>query len=175
MPPQYGAYRGPGTADTAPLVSSRPPNQNTIRPPLQNGPSPAVGGNPPLAVDGYCPVTLVTLLSKDRQKAWKKGDQRWGAIHRGRTYLFAGPEEQRLFLANPDYYSPALSCYDPVRFVDANDLVEGRREHGLTYRGQVFLFADEASLRTFWNNPTRFATVVHEAMRRNVQSVPKRY
>ena len=61
--------------------------------------APSMGGNvPALGLDGYCPVTLAD------QKKWQVGDRRYGVIHRGRTYLFAGPVEQQKFLANPDHY-----------------------------------------------------------------------
>lgn len=115
--------------------------------------------NPPIALDGYCPVTLV-----ETQNTWKKADPRYGAIHRGRTYLFAGPEEQKRFLANPDYYSPVLSGYDPVRFAEGGETVDGKRKHGVFYGQQVYLFADEGSLERFWKDPQRYSEVVRQAM-----------
>jgi YHS domain-containing protein len=117
-----------------------------------------------MAMEGQCPVTLV------EQSQWRQGDVRWGAVHRNRTYLFAGPEQQRTFLANPDQYSPVLSGFDPVRYIQQGDLVEGRREHGLMFR-RIFLFADEESLQQFWQAPDYYAErvqrIMHEADQRN--------
>ncbi len=53
----------------------------------------------PLALDGFCPVTLA------EKHQWARGNRRFGVIHRGRTYLFAGPDEQRRFMADPDRYA----------------------------------------------------------------------
>ena len=87
------------------------------------------------------------------QEKWVKGDPQWGAMHRGRTYLFSGPEEQKRFLANFDKYAPALSGYDCVQYGQQGALVDGKRAHGIFYHGQIFLFADEASLVQFWEAP----------------------
>jgi protein disulfide-isomerase len=106
------------------------------------------------ALDGYCSVTLV------EQEKWVEGDPRWGVLHRGRTYLFAGPEEQRRFLDNFDRYAPALSGYDCVKYIDQGAMLEGKRAHGIFYRGQVFLFVDEASLQQFWQAPERYVPYV---------------
>jgi YHS domain-containing protein len=112
----------------------------------------------PLALKGHCPVTLC------RQQRWQKGDPRWGAVHRGRTYLFAGPDEQRRFLADPDLYSPVLSGIDPVRLAETGDIVEGRRQHGVVYYEQIYLFDSEESLSKFWANPERYARRIRQAM-----------
>lgn len=106
------------------------------------------------ALEGYCCVTLV------EQEKWVRGDARWGALHRGRTYLFAGPEEQQRFLTNFDAYAPALSGYDCVKYAEQGALVSGRRAHGVFYRGQVFLFADETALQQFWQMPERYLPLV---------------
>jgi len=38
---------------------------------------------PPVALDGFCPVTLMDAMAQNRlaRSAWKKGDERFGAIH----------------------------------------------------------------------------------------------
>lgn len=114
-------------------------------------------GHPPLGLDGCCPVTLV------EQQKWVAGDRRWGAIHRGRTYLFAGADEQRRFLADPDRYAPVLSGYDVVA-ARAGRLVAGLREHGVFFDGHVYLFADEASLEEFGARPEHYADAAWQAM-----------
>jgi thiol-disulfide isomerase/thioredoxin/YHS domain-containing protein len=117
-------------------------------------------GCPPLGLDGNCPVTLVERMQ------WSVGDRAWGAVHRGRTYLFMGPQERERFLANPDLYSPVLSGLDPVLAMDNQMVVAGRREFGVFGADRrIYLFADEASLKRFEANPKRYA-VDGETVRR---------
>lgn len=115
-------------------------------------------GAPPLGFDGYCPVTMRSAWK------WQPGDPKWGAIHRGRTFWFAGQAEQQQFLANPDYYSPALSGMDPVLAIDHRQTVPGKREHSIDYDNQFYLFSSEASLQQFTSNPERYSTGVRQAM-----------
>jgi YHS domain-containing protein len=102
--------------------------------------------------------------------AWKKADPKYGAIHRGRTYLFVSENAQRKFLANPDGFAPVLSGCDPVRFARTGELVEGKREYGLVTPGpdkRIFLFADEQALKVFESNPGEFAEAARQAMLRS--------
>jgi YHS domain-containing protein/thiol-disulfide isomerase/thioredoxin len=115
-------------------------------------------GAPPLAFEGYCPVSMRSMWK------WVPGDARYGAIHRGRTYWFAGPKEQQQFLANPDYYSPALSGLDPVMAIDHKQSIPGMREHSLDYDNQFYMFSSEATLQQFSANPEKYASGVHQAM-----------
>jgi YHS domain-containing protein/thiol-disulfide isomerase/thioredoxin len=115
-------------------------------------------GAPPLAFDGYCPVSMRSMWK------WVPGDARYGAIHRGRTYWFAGPKEQQQFLANPDYFSPALSGLDPVMALDHKQSIPGLREHSLDYDNQFYMFSSEATLQQFSANPEKYATGVRQAM-----------
>jgi YHS domain-containing protein/thiol-disulfide isomerase/thioredoxin len=118
---------------------------------------------PPVCLDGFCPVTLLET------KKWKKADPQFGAIHRGRTYLFASAQQQTKFLANPDAFAPVLSGYDPVRLATTGQLVEGKRAHGLITNGdnRIFLFADEASLEQFKRSQRDFAEQAYQAMQRS--------
>lgn len=113
---------------------------------------------PPVALEGYCPVTLLDA------RQWQKADSQFGAIHRGRTYLFRSAAEQTKFLADPDRYSPVLSGLDAVAFAQRGEKVEGKRSYGLTYNKQIYLFADEASLKAFEASPQVFAGAAHQAM-----------
>ncbi len=115
-------------------------------------------GAPPLGFDGYCPVSM--------RNSWKwiAGDPRWGVVHRGRTYWFAGPEEQKQFWTDPDRYTPALSGIDPVLAIDHQQQVPGKREHSLDYDGLFYMFASEATLQQFTANPQRYAAGVRQAM-----------
>ncbi len=119
--------------------------------------------NPPLAMDGYCPVQLMDDMKTGRQQ-WTKGDRRWGAIHRGRTYLFVGQGQQQRFLQSPDQYAPVLSANDVVMAVEQGQSISGRREHGVTFGDRVYLFANEVSLDKFSRNPHPYANQALQAM-----------
>lgn len=111
-------------------------------------------GSPPLGFEGHCPVTLKT------ENRWATGDVRFGAIHRGRTYLFTSAEAQKSFLASPDAFSPVLSGSDPVVAVDERRAVAGSRDYGVEYPasgGRFYLFSSEESLEKFWSNPSAYA------------------
>jgi thioredoxin-related protein/YHS domain-containing protein len=113
-----------------------------------------------IALDGFCAVSLTV------RETWQQGDPRWGAYHRGRTYLFASPDFRQQFMADPDRYSPVLAGYDPTRFIDHGDPVEGQRQHGMWFRGRMYLFAEEASLERFQRSPDYYAQRSHEIMMR---------
>jgi len=133
-PAAQGAYNAHASYQHQPPIPQLPP------------------GCPPLGLDGNCPVTLVERMQ------WSVGDRAWGAVHRGRTYLFMGPQEREKFLANPDLYSPVLSGLDPVLAMDNQMVVAGRREFGVFGADRrIYLFADESSLKRFEANPTRYA------------------
>jgi YHS domain-containing protein/thiol-disulfide isomerase/thioredoxin len=113
---------------------------------------------PPLGFDGYCPVSM-------RQHwKWVPGDPRYGVVHAGRTYWFAGPNEQQQFLADPHRFSPALSGMDPVMAVDHRQQVPGKREHSIDYDNLIYMFSSEATLQQFAATPERYATSVRQAM-----------
>jgi protein disulfide-isomerase len=111
-----------------------------------------------MGLDGYCPVTL------KQERRWVVGDKRYGIVHRGRLYLFAGSQQQQQFWTNPDAYSPVLSGIDPVLALDNGASVPGQREHGVEYGGQMYLFSSEATLQHFSRNPERYAGGVRQAM-----------
>jgi YHS domain-containing protein len=133
-----------------------------------NSPPPSAPGGPKFALDGYCVVSLVEQLSTPgAQPKWTAGDPRWGAVHRGQTYLFAGPAEQQKFLANPDYFTPILSGYDPVAFIEGGQLIEGRRAHGFIHDGKIYMFSSEESLQRFWGARDMYIARVQQAMTAN--------
>ncbi|MGI9456937.1 MAG: thioredoxin family protein [Aeoliella sp.] len=146
-----------------------PPTAPTINQFAQTTPEATVGpetptatrlppGSPPLGFHGYCPVTM------KQSWEWKQGDVRWGAVHRGRTYLFAGAEQRDEFLKNPDGYSPALSGADAVLAIDQNQVEPGERQFAVEYQGQFYLFTSEETLRQFWANAEKYSTGVRQAM-----------
>lgn len=136
QPPRAGA---PGVPPSQPMA------------PAQAAAAPSV--NPPVGLDGFCPVSLTDA------RAWKAGDPRYGAIHRGRLYLFSGADQQQRFLANPDRYSPVASGVDPVMSAELGRQVAGNRQFGAFYGDRVYLFATKESLEKFMQQPTRFAQV----------------
>lgn len=132
---------------------------------------PAMGlppGSPPLGLDGYCPVQLIENWN------WVVGDRQWGAIHEGRTYLFAGPKERQMFLENPHKYAPVESGDDAVVLREQGVRVPGRRECGGVYDGRLYLFSCEDSYLKFeqaaklagsQQRPSPYAVPVMQAMR----------
>jgi len=128
---------------------------------------------PPVGLDGFCPVTLVETMSKNPsdRNAWKKGDRRFGAIHKGRTYLFTSIEQQQKFLQNPDAYAPVLSGCDVVLYAERGQMLDGKRAFGLvTADKHIYLFADEASRNRFEKSPANYVGALQQAMARNSQS-----
>ncbi len=124
-------------------------------PPAAAGASaPDAHGSMPLGLEGYCPVTLA-----DRG-TWVEGRAQWGARHRGRTYLFAGAEQQQAFLANPDRYAPALSGDDPVLAFESARSTPGQRRYGVTYQSRIYLFATPESRTRFTTDPGRYTARV---------------
>ena len=140
----------PATQATNPILPSPTATPTPQQPPTINS---------PLGLDGYCPVTLTEKVQ------WAPGDRRWGAIHRGRTYLFAGPEQQRRFFTDPDRYAPAVSGNDVVLATEQGQPVPGMREHGVFFGNRVFLFSSEATLERFARNPAQYATQALGAVR----------
>lgn len=165
----------PANAPPAPAVAAAPQQQPQSPPTAPAEPTFAnhqmvpVSQAPQIALDGFCPVTLIEKMAinpADRG-AWKKGDKRFGAIHNGRTYLFATAEQQQKFLANPDAYAPALSGCDPVLYAERGQLIDGKRAYGIvTPDKHIYLFADEASRNRFEQSPAGYAAAVQQAMSR---------
>jgi protein disulfide-isomerase len=109
---------------------------------------------PPVGLDGFCPVTLA------EQKKWVRGDVRYGVEHRGRTYLFCTPENQKKFFDSPDHYSPVMCGMDPVLQLEARQTTSGRRDLGVFYQNRVYLFATMESKAAFEKQPQKYAAEV---------------
>jgi len=144
-----------GGMTPAPGMASGPAN------PAAGAASPAAqaNANSALGLDGYCPVRL------GEKQTWALGDRRYGAVHRGRTYLFVGAEEQAKFLANPDAYAPMMSGYDVVLAMEQGQTVAGKRQHGVFFGTKVFLFSSEETLQRFSQNPEQYMSGALQAMR----------
>ena len=126
-------------------------------------------GSMPLGLEGYCPVTIA-----DRGM-WVEGRAQWGVRHRGRTYLFAGPEQQQAFLTAPDRYAPALSGDDPVLAFDSGTAEPGRRAYGVTYQSRMYLFASPETRAAFAADPARYTARVQLAEGLAAPEAPRRF
>lgn len=162
------AQTQPAASAPAPAAPTSPPLAAATTPPPptvtgnipQAGPPELPPGCPPLAFEGYCPVTLKMA------RKWIPGNLKFGAIHRGRTFLFVGKEQQQQFLANPDAYCPVFAGKDAVKMLDENLSVEGSRRFGFEYGGAFYLFATAETRDRFEANPDRYAAGVRQAMNR---------
>jgi thiol-disulfide isomerase/thioredoxin/YHS domain-containing protein len=150
----YASSPPPGGA----LSQSAPAAAATSQPSLPADPRAPATNPAEIGFDAYCPVSMRT------QWKWVPGDPRYGIVHRGRTYLMAGPAEQQQFWADPDRYSPALSGMDPVLAIDHGQQVPGKREHSIDYNNLFYMFASEATLQQFTSTPERYAVAVRQAM-----------
>lgn len=158
----------PAAPSVAPAVArSAPPPMAPVAPP----PAPAVSQNtpaqsgvqlppgcPPLALEGFCPVTMTEKMS------WKRGDVKYGAIHRGRTYLFQSADEQQKFLSAPDRFSPVLSGNDPVVAMETGTTIDGNRKFGLMFENRMFFFASQANYDKFCKDSKRYGEQTFQAM-----------
>jgi protein disulfide-isomerase len=133
-----------------------PPQGATVR----TAQSPLPAGTPPVAFDGCCPVTL------KRFNKWTPGSTSFGAIHRGRTYLFASDAERQQFLADPDAFSPVFAGYDPVLLLEKQQTVPGTRKFGFRYGDSFYLFSSRETMAKFEASPQTYAAGVRQAMAR---------
>lgn len=157
----------PGTQSNSAATGNFAPQQQVNVAPIRNEMAATPVGAPPMGLEGYCPVALTEAAK------WTKGDVRFGAIHRGRTYLFATQADQQRFMSNPDKYSPMLSGFDAVKYIEQGVLVEGKRQHGIVHEGQMYLFADEATLDKFCKSPNSYCNTVRQAMQQSI--TPNKY
>jgi len=144
-----------------PLVGPMGPPPGVVPPqgpPASPATAPPAGPPLPLGLEGYCPVELV------ERKTWTLGDRQWSVTHAGRTYLLAGPEQQRRFLADPNRYSPVFSGNDIVMQVDRGQTVTGQRRHGVFFCDRVYLFSSEESLQTFARQPDYYDAALRQAV-----------
>jgi YHS domain-containing protein len=116
------------------------------------------GEDSSFGLEGYCPVSLVT------KKTWAVGQEAYSVKHRGRIYQCVSEEARTEFLQAPDRYSPVLSGYDLVHFLETGELVAGKREHGCEYLGRVFVFMNAANKLHFDTHAAQYAQNITPAM-----------
>ena len=146
-----------------PSVVQQQPLAQQVRPRVDVTP---IQETPPVGLDGRCPVTLVTAGK------WRQGDPQWGAIHRGKLYLFAGAEQQKAFLTDPDLYSPVLAGMDVVRLAADGAVVQGTRRFGILFdddgvgprKSRIYLFDSVDSRNRFEADPDSYLRPVMNAM-----------
>lgn len=122
--------------------------------PAQPGMHPATA---PLGLEGFCPVRLC------QTKNWVAGDARYALVYQGRQFRFASADELRQFQADPARYAPVAGGLDPVLLAEQRGVQEGRREHGVFWRGQIYLFSSEESLARFAQSPRQYAGALRQA------------
>ena len=117
---------------------------------------------PEFALGGRCPVTLL------RDGKWMKGDSGLGCVHRGRVYIFGDADKLMLFKSDPDKYSPVLAGYDPVKFHETGNLVDGAEEHGVfmgkTGDQKIVLFSSKETRARFQSNPQKYMSTIRTAV-----------
>jgi YHS domain-containing protein len=159
-----GALATSPNSTAAPTVSAPAPSAVNVTTVTASMPKPqeltTPAGTPPLAFDGFCPVSLKTL------NRWVAGDRQYGAVHRGRTYMFAGAQQRDQFLADPDAYSPVFAGLDPVMLIDKQQAVDGKRSMGYRYGDAFYLFSSKESMQKFKEAPHAYAAGVRQAMNR---------
>jgi YHS domain-containing protein len=143
----FGGFSKPAETKPAPESATAPTG-------AAQATAPDPHGSMPLGLEGYCPVSLAD------KGTWVEGRAQWGARHRGRTYLFAGAEQQGAFLKDPDRYAPALSGDDPVLACDQGRQVAGQRRYGVTYQARTYLFSSPETRTAFAANPQRYTARV---------------
>lgn len=112
-----------------------------------------------VALEGYCPVCVVT------RGAWVRGRETLAGTHLGQLYRFAGPDEKRAFLANPEWYAPALGGNDAVLACERGLVVAGRRAFSAAHGGRLYLFASAETRRAFMASPDQYVARVQVARR----------
>jgi YHS domain-containing protein len=85
-----------------------------------------------------------------------KGDPSFSSTYDGRTYLFPGAEQKRMFDANPTAFVPALGGACTVCKVEKGKRVPGKAEFHTVHDGQLFLFPGEKQQKMFERDPHKY-------------------
>lgn len=117
---------------------------------LLMGSSLAVAAEPEPALGGYCPVCLVKMNNL------VKGDPSFSSTYDGRTYLFPGAEQKRMFDADPTAFVAALGGECTVRRVEKGERVPGKAEFHTVHDGRPFLFPGEKQQKMFERDPNKY-------------------
>jgi len=115
------------------------------------GSSLVVAAEPEPALGGYCPVCLVKMNKV------VEGDPSFSSTYDGRTYLFPGAEQKRMFDANPTAFVPALGGACTVCKVEKGKRVPGKPEFHAVHEGRLYLFPGEKQQEMFEREPDKYA------------------
>lgn len=148
----YAASPGIAASPAQAKPTGEPPS---VAPPVAAAAPPA---HPPIGLDGCCPVTM------KHARRWLPGNKEFGAVHEGRTYLFAGAAERDEFLQNYQKYAPLLSGFDPVVWIETGKKVEGKREFGMEFGESIFLFSSDESREKFTANAAGYASTLQQRL-----------
>jgi len=92
-------------------------------------------------------------------KKWIKGDSRFAVVQVGRTYLFPGDEQKRMFQKNPAKYASvdlAAQGQCTVCRVEMQKDVQGKPEFAAFHKDMRYCFPSEEQLKMFVANPTKY-------------------
>ena len=115
--------------------------------------------NDGVALAGYCPVSLM------QGRGLAPGQREWSVTHQGREYRFAREADRDEFLRDPSVFLPRSGGRCVVSLVERGEGIAGRPEFGASYKGRLYLFADEASRKRFARDPERYAIADEPAER----------
>ena len=104
-----------------------------------------------LALAGNCPVRLIQTGTLE------PGRPGVATVHEGRRYRFADPAARAAFLRDPARYVPVEGGRCVVALADQGRQVPGDPARGVSYRGRLYLCADEPARARFAADPERYA------------------
>ncbi len=108
-------------------------------------------GNDPVGLRGYCPVAL-----RDERRL-AAGYHHMHSTYESRTYRFSSLAAKAAFDANPSQYAPVAQGRDVTLLSLTRESREGSLEHGVWYRGRLYLFTSSHTLETFMAAPRAMA------------------
>jgi thiol-disulfide isomerase/thioredoxin/YHS domain-containing protein len=142
-----------GTFDVTASVEERsvpPIARNAVQPAAEQAdpserPRPATNSGP--AFGGHCLVTAVA------SRELVAGDPRIATTWRGRRLYFQSREHKQQFLDEPARYWPMLNGQCAMTLLEEDRETEGQLEFAAIFRQRVWLFASEAAMREFLEDP----------------------
>ncbi|MCR9296751.1 MAG: hypothetical protein NXI32_28930 [bacterium] len=118
------------------------------------------------ALSGDCVVSF-----RDSQQR-QPGELTLAALHQGRLYLFASAQHKQRFMAAPDDYADvdlAFAGLCTVCYVDVQQNVPGKPEHGTVVGGLRYYFSDAEHRKQFLRDKARY---VLPTLRSSVDALP---
>ena len=101
-------------------------------------------------VAGFCPVALCD------ERDLVDASPEFEAVYLGRLYRLADAESLAKFQAEPQRYAPAARGRDVVMLAEGRGVVDGQLDFAVWYRGRLYLFAEEATMKLFSRTPRKF-------------------